>query len=161
MDNKAYFINEKGIAEVFKGNWSKCQEEAKLEILKSLEKLDLVKTEDGYNMFVEKKKRYEEFYKELTELFTLYESVYMRNDGKYDEDSTTFEIFEDSKNTQFVIFTEFMPKDEDEKNRIKLHYDLCYWGDDDFNKLLTKYKLNMDWYDNCIAIIYDDTLKNA
>jgi hypothetical protein len=161
MDDKTYFINDKGIAEVFKGNWSKSQEEAKKETLKSLEKLDLVLTEDGYNMFVDKKKRYDACYKELKELFTLYENIYMRDDGNYDEDNTAYEIFEDSKNTQFVIFTEFIPKDEDEVSRVKIHYEINYWGTSDFNEVLNKYNMSFDWYDSCIAVIYDETLKNT
>jgi hypothetical protein len=118
-------------------------------------------TEDGYNMFVDKKKRYDACYKELKELFTLYENIYMRDDGNYDEDNTAYEIFEDSKNTQFVIFTEFIPKDEDEVSRVKIHYEINYWGTSDFNEVLNKYNMSFDWYDSCIAVIYDETLKNT
>jgi len=51
--------------------------------------------------------RYEAFNKKLREILTLYEEVYFRNDGTYNIDSRTYELFEENPSALFVVFAEF------------------------------------------------------
>lgn len=103
-----------------------------------------------------KKERYEAFNIELRQLLTLYEEVYKRDDGTYNEDSRTFELFEESPHSLFVIYTEFCPKDDEEMARVHIHYDIKYWGSSAFNNLLEKYNMCMEWDNPTILYIYDN-----
>jgi hypothetical protein len=111
--------------------------------------------------------RYEAFNKKLREILTLYEEVYFRNDGTYNIDSRTYELFEENPSALFVVFAEFCPKNDEELGRVKIHYDiksstdasikdgLKYGGTNDFNNLLDKYNMEMEWDNSCIFLIYD------
>ena len=100
--------------------------------------------------------RYEAFNKELRKLLTLYEEIYFRNDGTYNIDSRTFELFEESPSALFVLYTEFCPKDDEEMTRVHIHYDIKYWGSSVFNNLLEKYNMCMEWENSAILYIYDN-----
>ena len=100
--------------------------------------------------------RYEAFNKELRKLLTLYEEIYFRNDGTYNKDSRTFELFEESPSALFVLYTEFCPKDDEEMTRVHIHYDIKYWGSSVFNNLLEKYNMCMEWENSAILYIYDN-----
>jgi hypothetical protein len=99
--------------------------------------------------------RYEAFNKKLREILTLYEEVYFRNDGTYNIDSRTYELFEENPSALFVVFAEFCPKNDEELGRVKIHYDIKYGGTNDFNNLLDKYNMEMEWDNSCIFLIYD------
>jgi len=99
--------------------------------------------------------RYEAFNKKLREILTLYEEVYFRNDGTYNIDSRTYELFEENPSALFVVFAEFCPKNDEELGRVKIHYDIKYGGTNDFNNLLDKYNMEMEWENSCIFLIYD------
>lgn len=99
--------------------------------------------------------RYEAFNNEIRALLTLYEEVYFRNDGTYNEDSRTYELFEENPSALFVVFAEFCPKDDEEMRRVHIHYNIKYWGSNDFNNLIDKYNMTIEWENECIFIIYD------
>jgi hypothetical protein len=58
----------------------------------------------------------------------------------------------DNENLILVINTEYFPSDENEITHI--HHDCNYWGSNRFNEWLEKYKLSMEWWDECIVYIY-------
>lgn len=99
--------------------------------------------------------RYDIFNKELREILTLYEVVYKRDDGTYNIDSRTYELFEENPSALFVVYTEFDITDDEELGRVKIHYDIKYGGTKDFNNLLDKYNMEMEWENNSIFLIYD------
>lgn len=90
---------------------------------------------------------------ELTQLFN-YETIdkkedYINNWGWCEE---SFNNKFGSK-CLFVINCEFIPRNEDDI--INIHYDLNYWGSNEFNKILKKYGLNFEWFDNCSVIVFN------
>ena len=93
---------------------------------------------------------------ELTELFKDgYEELYFRD---MDKDGAVMDRFKDTANDNVICFIlcEFMPSDDDELDKIHLHYDCRYWGSNKLATITTKYKLNYDWETNCIAYMYID-----
>ncbi len=102
--------------------------------------------------------RYEAFNKKLREILTLYEEVYFRNDGTYNIDSRTYELFEENPSALFVVFAEFCPKNDEELGRVKIHYDIKYGGTNDFNNLLDKYNMenNQVYEDNMDYVDYNN-----
>ena len=91
--------------------------------------------------------------KELTELFKDgYEEVYFR-DSDIDNGITERFTYKENDNVICFIVCEYEP---DEDTKVNLHYYKCYWGSDKLATIKTKYKLNHDWEDNCIAYLYKD-----
>jgi len=46
--------------------------------------------------------------------------------------------------------------------RPTIHYNHMYGGNEEFNKLLSKYKLLMEWYNPCIVLLYaKNEVKNS
>jgi hypothetical protein len=92
--------------------------------------------------------------KELTELFKDgEEEVYFRDT---DEDNGIMSRFKDNSvgdNVICFIVCEYMPDDD---TIVNLHYDCCYGGSDKLATIKTKYKLNHEWEDSCIAFLYKD-----
>ena len=91
--------------------------------------------------------------KELNELFKNgYEEVYFRDD---DKDDGVMDRFKDKTNDNVICFIlcEYEPYEDTEVN---LHYYCCYGGSDKLTTIKTKYKLNHDWEDCCIAYLYED-----
>ncbi len=99
--------------------------------------------------------RYEAFNTELREILTLYEEVYKRDDGTYNIDSRTYELFEENPSVLFVVYTEFDITDDEEIKRVHIHYNILYQGSKVFNNLLDKYNMEMEWENNSIFLIYD------
>lgn len=66
------------------------------------------------------KERYDIFNIKLRELLTLYDEVYFRNDGTYNIDTRTYELFEENPSVLFACYTEFCPKNDEEFLWIKM-----------------------------------------
>jgi hypothetical protein len=63
-----------------------------------------------------------------------------------------FNYIKRSNKILFIINCEYdMPKEQ-----CVLNYYNKYWGNNQFNELLEKNKLRFEWYDTCIAFIYND-----
>jgi len=91
--------------------------------------------------------------KELNELFKDgYEEAYFRDD---DKDDGIMDRFKDKTNDNVICFIlcEYEPTED---TKVNLHYHCCYGGSDKLTTIQTKYKLNHDWEDYCIAYIYKD-----
>ena len=52
----------------------------------------------------------------------------------------------------FIINAEY----EAPKKECVINYYNCYWGNNEFNELLEKFKLRYEWYDTYTALIYND-----
>lgn len=73
--------------------------------------------------------------------------IFISDDWTEEEFIETF-----GKKTLFIINCIFIPRNDNDV--IHLHYDLNYCGSNDFLKILKKYNLGFDWYDNCRAIVF-------
>jgi hypothetical protein len=45
---------------------------------------------------------------------------------------------------------------EDRKDKYDLDYNEMYWGSSEYNALLKKYELGMEWYDESVAYVFYD-----
>ncbi len=91
--------------------------------------------------------------KELTELFKDgYEEVYFRDDSR---DTGITDRFKDRENDNVICFIvcEYEPYED---TKVNLHYNHSYGGSDALATIKTKYKLNHEWEDYCIAYLYED-----
>jgi hypothetical protein len=90
---------------------------------------------------------------ELIELFKDgYEEIYFRDMVK---DDAIMDRFKDKHNDNVICFIlcEYMPYED---TIVNLHYECCYGGSDKLATIKTKYKLNHEWENNCIAYLYVD-----
>ncbi len=60
------------------------------------------------------------------------------------------------KNNNIVCFVncEFCPVNIE---AVHIHYNIKYWGSVEYNRILNKYGLCMEWRDSCNLYIYKDT----
>lgn len=83
---------------------------------------------------------------ELKQLFK-YESILTKdnfiNNYKWEEEEFNNKFGE---NTLFIINCEFMPRNENDI--INIHYDLNYYGSNEFNEIINKNNLKFDWVDS-------------
>ncbi len=52
----------------------------------------------------------------------------------------------------FVISCEYIP---DDIKKTHIHYDLNYGGSNEFIDLLKRFKLDFEWHEPCLVVIYD------
>ena len=90
---------------------------------------------------------------ELTELFKDgYEEIYFRDTDKDDAIMNRFKYNFYDDVICFIV-CEYMPYED---TIVNLHYESSYSGSDKLATIKTKYKLNHEWENNCIAILYVD-----
>ena len=68
---------------------------------------------------------------------------------------TSIECLKYIKNNNEILFIINCEYDAP-KNECVLNYYNQYWGNNEFNELLKKYKLRYAWYDTCVLFIYND-----
>ena len=80
-----------------------------------------------------------------------YETIIKVDDMKY-LNNEYINYVQKHKDILFIINCEYEASPEESV----LNYYTQYWGNKQFNELLNKYNLRYDYYDQCVAFIYND-----